>query len=166
MTDSRCRRLATATAGLALLALAGCGAARRAPAPSVTSSQGPSASSASASGSAGAASQPGAQYAVYYRADGAATLATGAPQPMTAYDFSFKPNTLSVKAGTVVRLTIANAAAEGHNFDLPAFGVDVALPAGATTQVTFTASRPGVYWFWCNLPGHQAAGMVGKLTVS
>lgn len=35
-----------------------------------------------------------------------------------------------------------------------------------TRSVTFNApSAPGVYYFLCSFPGHQAAGMVGMLTV-
>lgn len=119
---------------------------------------------AAASSSVGAPTA--AQLAPYYRANGTAVLTSAAPVVLTANDFVFQPNTLSAKVGTRVRLQIRNVSSGTHNFTLPAFGVDASLPAGRTTTVTFTASRRGMYYFWCALPGHAQAGMVGTLTVS
>ena len=139
--------------------IGGCGTAvRRAPAPSVTSSTAGSAGSAS--------SATAAEYAPYYKVNGVATLRSGSPLAMQAGDFAFSPNTLSTKIGTPVRLDVDNTSPEAHNFALPAFAVNTALPAGRTTTVTFTPTKVGTYYFYCNLPGHPEAGMVGKLTVS
>lgn len=148
----------------------GCGTgARKAPFTSATSSStaptsGSSAPRASTSGSA--ATSNGAEYAAYYKVNGTATVQPGSPLAMKAGDFAFSPNTLSAKAGTPVHISIENTSPEPHNFSLPAFAVSANLPAGATTAVHFTPTRAGTYYFYCNLPGHPEAGMVGKLTVS
>jgi len=169
--------LLAAACACTLLAAA-CGVVRRAPAPSASTAgpnsaasqsaarSGASSASASASASGGSASQSGAQYSAYYRVNGTALLAGGSALAMTANDFMFTPDTLTVKSGTPVRLRVRNVSQDAHNFTSPALGVSVALPAGKTTSVAFTPTRPGVYWFWCSLPGHVQAGMVGKLTVT
>jgi heme/copper-type cytochrome/quinol oxidase subunit 2 len=161
---SQARAWALAAAAAVLL-VSGCGTgARQAPNPSDTSSA-PSSSVPSAASSV-SADQTGAQYAAYYRVNGTATLAAGAPLSMNAADFAFRPNTLTVKVGTPVHINVQNTSSEAHNFDLPAFGVNVNLPPGTTTAVTFTPTQTGTYYFWCNLPGHPQAGMVGKITVT
>ena len=37
---------------------------------------------------------------------------------------------------------------------------------GTTASVFFTATAPGTYKYFCTIPGHEAAGMVGKLVVT
>ncbi|MCH7860368.1 MAG: multicopper oxidase domain-containing protein, partial [Proteobacteria bacterium] len=40
-----------------------------------------------------------------------------------------------------------------------------AMP-GTTASVIFTATEPGEYEFFCTIPGHKEAGMVGRLIVT
>ena len=40
----------------------------------------------------------------------------------------------------------------------------VALPPGETQTVVINA-KPGSYEYYCNVPGHKEAGMVGTLVV-
>jgi uncharacterized cupredoxin-like copper-binding protein len=80
----------------------------------------------------------------------------------------WQPNTITAKAGDKVTLEVKNGGSTAHTFISPglsvANGVDV--PTGKTTNVTFTApSAPGAYQFWCNIPGHAEAGMVGEIIV-
>jgi len=42
---------------------------------------------------------------------------------------------------------------------------EVTLPAGSTRTTTITFDKPGQYLYICHLPGHEAYGMVGTLTV-
>jgi uncharacterized cupredoxin-like copper-binding protein len=42
---------------------------------------------------------------------------------------------------------------------------EVTMPARATRTTTVTFDRPGRLLFVCHLPGHEAYGMVGVLTV-
>jgi uncharacterized cupredoxin-like copper-binding protein len=41
----------------------------------------------------------------------------------------------------------------------------VTVPALATVETTITFDEPGTFDYICHLPGHEAYGMVGTLTV-
>ena len=43
---------------------------------------------------------------------------------------------------------------------------EVSIPAGATITTTVTFNQPGDYLYICHLPGHEAYGMVGTVTVT
>lgn len=38
--------------------------------------------------------------------------------------------------------------------------------SGEQASVTFTPTEPGTYEFYCTVPGHREAGMIGQLTVT
>ena len=97
-------------------------------------------------------------------------------QPVTieAYDIGWqyngektapgKPLTVPVAPGQTISLP--NTGASPHNFSVDKLNISVDLPAGETKQVTIPAdTAPGDYEFYCNVPGHKEAGMVGTLTV-
>jgi uncharacterized cupredoxin-like copper-binding protein len=84
---------------------------------------------------------------------------------MEAGDFYFKPNAVTIAANTAVKFEIKNVAQIPHNFSIDSLKISVALPPGETTDVTVNAPA-GSYEFYCNLPGHRAAGMFGTLTVT
>ena len=47
---------------------------------------------------------------------------------------------------------------------LSSFGMNlVDIPPGETKQIDANAP-PGTYEYYCNIPGHNAAGMLGTLT--
>ena len=51
-------------------------------------------------------------------------------------------------------------------FAVDALSIDVDMPAGQTVTATIPAdAAPGEYEFYCNVPGHKPAGMVGTLVV-
>jgi plastocyanin len=55
----------------------------------------------------------------------------------------------------------------GHNIAIQGNGIDQKGPVvqgGATSKVTVDL-KPGTYTFYCSVPGHREAGMLGKLTV-
>ena len=97
--------------------------------------------------------------------------ATGTPAASTAsagptvesYDIYFEPRELTIPAGTDVTLTLPNEGVILHNFSIDALGISVDITAGATETVTLNAPA-GTYEYYCNVPGHKAAGMVGTLT--
>jgi uncharacterized cupredoxin-like copper-binding protein len=43
---------------------------------------------------------------------------------------------------------------------------EVTIPALESRETTVVFAEPGVYQFICHLPGHEAYGMVGTLTVT
>jgi uncharacterized cupredoxin-like copper-binding protein len=130
-----------------------------------------------------AAAQPGAQAAT-----SAQQGAAGAARHVTIDmgEFFFKPSNLTVPAGKVVisapntgrvvhelvllktaldpgkLQTEKNGNANEDAYSGPGEIADVA--AGATKQATFDL-KPGTYVMICNVPGHYAAGMYGRLIV-
>lgn len=81
--------------------------------------------------------------------------------------YCLEPTEISVTSGQDVTLSVKNVGANQHTFVL----VDVAgantldLAAGKAGEVKFTAPAPGEYKFYCDVPGHEQLGMVGKLIV-
>lgn len=80
---------------------------------------------------------------------------------------SFDVDELNAKAGKVtIRMT--NPAALPHNVAIKGNGVDVKgeiVATGGTSTVS-EELEPGTYTFYCSVPGHEAGGMTGTLTVS
>ena len=82
-------------------------------------------------------------------------------------EFKFVPATVRVMTGRSVTLVLDNSQAETeHGIKLPAFGFYLIARGGQVTRKTFIFDEPGEYEFMCELPGHQEAGMKGKLIVS
>ena len=80
--------------------------------------------------------------------------------------------TATIPADKDVKIILPNKGATLHNFsitdhkneNLPFDPIDVDIDPGATEEVTIKAPA-GEYYFFCNVPGHEAAGMHGILTV-
>jgi uncharacterized protein (DUF305 family) len=92
-----------------------------------------------------------------------AAAAAGAGPTVESYDIYFEPRELTIPAGTDVTLTLPNEGVTLHNFSIDALGISVDIAAGATETVTINAPA-GSYEYYCNVPGHKPAGMVGTLT--
>jgi len=75
----------------------------------------------------------------------------------------FSTTELSTNAGQVTVL-VDNHDVWWHTFSIDELDVDLRIPSSGKRQVTFTAV-PGVYRFYCAIPGHTPLGMVGTLTV-
>jgi len=74
--------------------------------------------------------------------------------------------TLWARPGETVRITMINGEVMVHDVVLEKLGLKSAqiLERGASTSITFKASESDTYY--CSLPGHRQAGMVGRLEVS
>jgi uncharacterized cupredoxin-like copper-binding protein len=99
---------------------------------------------------------------------------TGSGQPagstkVVEMDFQFQPKTLSVSAGKVT-FWLVNNGPSAHD-------MVIADPSGKTvfrstlvqpnnTEAFDATLTAGSYVFYCDVPGHRAAGMEGTLTVS
>jgi plastocyanin len=92
----------------------------------------------------------------------AATSAAPSAATLTQDNFAFSPTELTVKSGSTITLTDANAAT-AHNFTITGQGVNVTNPPGTSQQVTLNL-QPGTYPFFCSF--HVAQGMKGTLTVT
>jgi uncharacterized cupredoxin-like copper-binding protein len=84
---------------------------------------------------------------------------------MVAYDIYFEPKEVTIPANTDVTFMIANEGVAPHNFSIDELGIDIDLPVGATEEVVINAPA-GEYEYYCNVPGHKEAGMVGTLIVT
>jgi plastocyanin len=78
---------------------------------------------------------------------------------------SYVTDKASAKAGTV-KFVMPDKSPIQHNIAIkgPVTGAGPIVGSGGTS--TFTAYlKPGAYTFYCQVPGHEAAGMKGTLTV-
>ena len=96
----------------------------------------------------------------------AATPAAGCGTPVSfeidAIDMAFKPKELTIPAKTPVELILVNRGLSLHNFGIDALKIDIYLVPGETRVITVTVP-PGDYNYYCDIPGHAAAGMFGML---
>jgi nitrite reductase (NO-forming) len=103
-----------------------------------------------------------------------ATPAAGCANEATigAYDIYFEPKDVTIPADTDVMINLPNHGATTHNFsitehkneNLPFDPISIDIEPGKTKQVPINAPA-GAYYFFCDIPGHEAAGMWGTLTV-
>jgi|SwirhisoilCB2_FD_contig_31_32571159_length_1091_multi_4_in_0_out_0_3 uncharacterized cupredoxin-like copper-binding protein len=80
----------------------------------------------------------------------------------------FDPSTITVKSGTPVKLTVANSGALEHDWvvdDLDGKKISIDAKPKTSPSSEFTPAKAGTYDFYCSIPGHREAGMVGKLVV-
>ena len=130
----------------------------------VVAACGSSSSSASTSAAATSTAAPATSSAAAPVAGGGSTV-TESADPSGALKYT--SDKLTAKAGKVT-INFTNKAPEDHNFTLTtASGQMVgATPTftGGTKTLDVTL-KPGVYTFFCSVPGHEMAGMKGTLTV-
>ena len=96
------------------------------------------------------------------------TSATGAIKEftMTAKQYEFDPNTITVNLGDTVILHITSEDVK-HGIALPDFGVSKDINPGEETTVEFVADKKGTFSFFCNVycgAGHRE--MTGTLIVN
>jgi plastocyanin len=82
---------------------------------------------------------------------------------------AYSKKTLKAKPGKVT-ITMTNPSAIfQHNIALKGKGIKTkkgkVVGKGGTSKVTFKNLKRGTYTFFCSVPGHEAAGMKGKLVV-
>jgi len=94
-----------------------------------------------------------------------ATPAAGAEFTVVSNDIFFEPKTLTIPANTDAVVKLPNEGAAPHNFSIDALAIDVDQPAGDLSQQATINAAAGSYEYYCNVPGHKQAGMVGTLTV-
>ncbi|MEO8272794.1 MAG: cupredoxin domain-containing protein [Chloroflexota bacterium] len=109
------------------------------------------------------------------------------PAPATAIEIDihysrFEPSAFIVPVGVPVTITIRNGDPIGHEWIVgdaavqakhrtgtellhPSRPTEVVIPAGETRTTTITFDAPGTLQYICHLPGHEAYGMVGTVTI-
>ncbi|MEE8337520.1 MAG: cupredoxin domain-containing protein [Dehalococcoidia bacterium] len=96
-------------------------------------------------------------------------------------DIAFSEQVLRVAAGQVVELAISNSGTLRHDFTIERIAAQVSasgrqrpdrfdvyldLQRGQSGVLLLRVTEPGEYIFFCSVPGHRRAGMVGTLVVS
>lgn len=79
----------------------------------------------------------------------------------------FQKESLSAPAGEIT-LVMENPSPVEHNIAVKGDGIDEQGPVvgqGESSEVTVTLEA-GEYEFYCSVPGHEAAGMEGTLTIT
>jgi uncharacterized cupredoxin-like copper-binding protein len=106
-------------------------------------------------------------------ASGTATAENGCGGvTVEAVDIAFKPTEFTIPANQNVTVTLKNDGAAMHNFSITDhnnpnvknLNISVDLQPGETTTVTINAPA-GDYYYYCNVPGHEEAGMHGMMHV-
>ena len=82
---------------------------------------------------------------------------------LKSHNMAYSATRLEAHTGEL-SITLDNADFIPHTFTIDALGINLTVPARGKDQLTFTAP-PGTYTFYCNIPGHPEAGMVGNLVV-
>lgn len=74
---------------------------------------------------------------------------------------------LRVEPGQTVEIILVNGDEILHNVALETLGIksEYISEIGAETSLTFTAGEPGSDIYFCDVPGHRQAGMLGRLIV-
>ena len=85
---------------------------------------------------------------------------------LSAQDIQWDQTEINANAGQEITLTITNDGTLDHNFNLEEYGIGVEIPPGDSQVVTFLADETGSFEYYCDIPGHLDAGMVGILTIN
>lgn len=80
-------------------------------------------------------------------------------------DFKFAQEEIYVSVGTDVKLALFNEDVLAHSFDVDELDLHIAMPANDSAERSLTITQSGTYTFYCAVPGHRQAGMVGTLIV-
>ena len=111
----------------------------------------------------------------------------GGPPPSTTIEIDihyshFNPSAITVPVGVPVTITIRNDDPIDHEWIVgdaevqakhrtgtellhPARPTELVIPAGETRVTTLTFEATGTLQYICHLPGHEAYGMVGTVTI-
>jgi nitrite reductase (NO-forming) len=109
---------------------------------------------------------------------GASPVASPMASPVTAltidaFDIGYSVTEFTIPANTDATVTIRNTGVMPHTFyvnehnqfpNVPNLDIDVDIDPGQTGMTTINAPA-GDYYYWCAVPGHEAAGMHGVMHV-
>jgi len=97
----------------------------------------------------------------------ASAVALGNGINLIAKDIAYEPNELTIQASDLpVTIMMENTGAALHDFSIDSLDILVAADPGETVEIEIPAgTAPGTYEYYCTVPGHKEAGMVGTLVV-
>ena len=68
-----------------------------------------------------------------------------------AFNVLNEPETLTVKKGTTVKITVENKSPISEGFSIDEYGIKEVLKAGETKTITLKADKSGAFTVWCQL---------------
>ncbi len=84
-----------------------------------------------------------------------------------AEDIKYATTIITAKVGETVTVTLENDGALEHSLIIDDLNVKIEhVQPGQNGSATYTLQQPGTYPFYCDVPGHREAKMVGVLTVN
>ncbi|MGN6030771.1 MAG: cupredoxin domain-containing protein [Thermomicrobiales bacterium] len=95
----------------------------------------------------------------------AASPAAGSEIQIYTEDIKFDPKELTIPANTDVKIKVTNKGVLQHDFHVDKLNITSKLLNGGESDTVTINAAAGTYEFWCTVPGHKEAGMVGTLTV-
>lgn len=98
----------------------------------------------------------------------ASPMASGAgiaPIQIHTIDIAFDPKAFTIPAKTNVQVIVTNKGVLQHDFTIDALKIATKLLNGGESETVTINAAAGEYQYYCSVPGHKEAGMVGKLTV-
>lgn len=99
---------------------------------------------------------------------GGRTALSAAPSTsgtLVAEGTKFLTTSYSISSSDVLGLFVENRDSFAHSFDIDSLNLHVQLPAGATVALAVKPTGAGSLEFYCAIPGHREAGMVGTIDV-
>ena len=98
----------------------------------------------------------GIAYKLFFLKPQNATYSSGEVKAFTVTakkdQWAFAPEDIEVNRGDKVELTVINEDDYDHGIAIDAFGVSQRMPANQTIHVSFTATQPGDFAFYCSVP--------------
>jgi alcohol dehydrogenase (cytochrome c) len=124
-----------------------------------TASAAPNTAAPTAAASAAPTSPPAST------APSAAASAAATTVALSAIDLAFQPKDFTIPANTDVTIEMTNNGAAIHDFFQPDTKADTGQVQPGQKGTAVVNLPPGTYQYWCSIPGHKDAGMVGTITV-
>lgn len=86
-----------------------------------------------------------------------------------AYEYTYDPPTIQLKAGSAVRIFFENKGLMAHDFVIDELNVNSGIvPAGETKTIEFDVpvNQASTYEYYCSIDNHRFQGMEGRITVT
>lgn len=94
---------------------------------------------------------------------GGGAAATPPTISVSAIEYAFDPAAIVAPASGAT-ITLTNGGIVEHDITVDALAVKILAKPGETAQAQVSGAA-GEYEFYCSIPGHKEAGMVGTLTL-
>jgi hypothetical protein len=96
---------------------------------------------------------------------GTLTAAPTTSGSLVAEGTKYLTSSYSITSTGVLGLFVENRDSFPHSFDIDSLNIHVSVPANTTVAVAIKPTTAGTLTFYCSLPGHKDAGMVGTIEV-